>query len=351
MVKSHLIFSSVCLLLPLLVIAEAETLITAEHPHLKPKAAYMMPLAPHSLLNDVFKVADNFYAVAGERGHILTSQDAVNWNQAFVPSQSNLTALYFIDNELGWAVGHDASILVTTDAGVNWSLQQFKPETDKPLLDIYFRNAQQGFAIGAYGMFYQTEDGGQNWQKIFHLDLASEDDREYLEELEESDPESYQLETESVLPHFNRLLVDGKTHYIVGESGFIAKSNDFGQSWLRLEPFYNGSLFDIHRTAQMSLLAVGLRGHAFRSTDNGLNWTEIALPSNATLNSVFSDNEGRIYIAGNAGTLLVSHDDGQHFENRSQADGLAILNGTVLADQLLLVTEAGVSLQPINKFK
>lgn len=347
--KSYLILSSVCLLLPLMLIAEAEQPAVFDLP--QPKAAYMVPLAQHSLLTDVFKVADNFYAVVGERGHILTSQDALNWQQASVPSQSNLTALYFIDRERGWAVGHDASILVTTDAGASWSLQQFKPETDKPLLDIYFRNAKQGIAIGAYGMFYQTDDGGQHWQKVFHLDLASEDDQEYLEELAESDPESYQLETESVLPHFNRLLADGKTLYIVGESGFIAKSNDFGDSWQRLEPFYNGSLFDIHRTADMSLLVVGLRGHAFRSTDNGLNWTEISLPSNATLNSVFSDQQGRIFLTGNAGTLLVSNDDGQIFEDLSQADGLAILNGTVLADQLLLVTEAGVSLQPISKFE
>ncbi|WP_333607295.1 WD40/YVTN/BNR-like repeat-containing protein [Arsukibacterium sp.] len=347
--KSHLTLSSVCLLLPMILLADTEQPTVSEHP--QAKAAYMVPLAQHSLLTDVFKVSDNFFAVVGERGHILTSQDAVNWQQATVPSQSNLTALYFIDRERGWAVGHDASILATTDAGVSWHLQQFKPETDKPLLDIYFRNAQQGIAIGAYGMFYQTEDGGQHWHKVFHLDLVSEDDKEFLEELAETDPESYQLETESVLPHFNRLLADGKTLYIVGESGFIAKSNDFGESWQLLEAFYNGSLFDIHRTPEMSLLAVGLRGHAFRSTDNGLSWSEISLPVNATLNSVFSDQQGRIYITGNAGTLLISSDDGQSFQDGSLSDGLAILNGTVLANQLLLVTEAGVSIQPISKSK
>ncbi|MBV2129813.1 WD40/YVTN/BNR-like repeat-containing protein [Arsukibacterium indicum] len=313
------------------------------------KAAYMVPMADKSLLTDVQKVSNNFFVAVGERGHVLLSNNGTDWQQAAVPVQSMLTAVYFVDEQNGWAVGHDAVILNTRDGGNSWQLQQFLPEDDKPLLDVYFRDKQHGIAVGAYGLFYKTNDGGNSWQQELFIELAAEDDKEYLLDLQQSDPEIYRAELSSILPHFNRLFVDGNTVYMVGEAGFIAKSGDFGVSWQRLEEFYNGSLFDLHRTPDMSLLAVGLRGHVFRSEDNGQSWQQIELADSATLNSVFSDAGGNIYLAGNSGTLLQSEDDGLNFTERSQADGKAILNGVVHGNELLLVTEVGIKVLNLDK--
>lgn len=313
------------------------------------KAAFMVPLAAKSLLTDIIEIAAGRYVAVGDRGHILLSQDGRNWQQAQVPVQALLTSVYFTDAEYGWAVGHDATILHTQDGGQNWQLQQFLPDTDKPLMDIYFFDRQRGMAVGAYGMFFTTTDGGNSWEKAFYLSLASADDQEFLAELEETDPEGYLLERESVLPHFNRLIASEQQILMVGEAGFVAISEDAGASWRRLEEFYNGSLFDIHRTQAGSLLVAGLRGNLFRSSDNGESWQDIALPVSATLNSIFEDTAGRLFLTGNAGSLLLSTDDGQSFIDHSQADGRAVLNGLAIADQLLLVTEAGVKLTTINK--
>lgn len=313
------------------------------------KAAYIMPLADKSLLTDVQQVNNDFFVAVGERGHILLSTNGDEWQQAAVPVQSMLTAVYFVDEMRGWAVGHDAVILATRDGGESWQLQQFLPQEDKPLLDVYFRDAQFGIAVGAYGLFYKTTDGGSSWEQALFIELAAEDDKEYLLDLQQSDPEIYHAELSSILPHFNRLFADGNTLYMVGEAGFIAKSSDFGESWQRMDEFYNGSLFDLHRTADMSLLAVGLRGHVFRSEDNGQSWQQIELSESATLNSVFSDTQGNIYLAGNAGSLFYSNDDGLSFTERSQADGKAILNGVVQNGSLLLVTEVGIKVLKLDK--
>ncbi|HEY0922368.1 WD40/YVTN/BNR-like repeat-containing protein [Rheinheimera pacifica] len=317
----------------------------------EPQAAYQMPQASKALLTDLVKVNGQQLVAVGERGHILLSQDGQSWTQAQVPVQSNLSSVYFINPQQGWAVGHDATILVTADGGVSWQLQHYSPETDKPLFDIYFADAQKGIAVGAYGIFYRTDDGGNSWHKHFHEELLLEEEREYLAELKETDPESYQIETEALLPHFNRLYADGNALYMIGEAGFAAKSINFGDSWQRLDAFYNGSLFDITGTPQMALLAVGLRGHAFISQDQGQHWQQITLNRNATLNSAFSDDNGAVYLVGNAGTLLISRDGAASFTDYSQADGKAIINGLVWHNLLVLVTETGVRTINLSELK
>ncbi|WP_240652713.1 WD40/YVTN/BNR-like repeat-containing protein [Rheinheimera riviphila] len=316
-----------------------------------PQAAYQLPRAVHSVLTDIVPVGTKFWMAAGERGHILQSLDGQVWQQMPVPLQSNLNSIYFTDETHGWAVGHDASILYSGDGGASWQIQQYLPELDKPLFDIYFKDPQHGIAVGAYGMFYRTSDAGKTWVNEFHLELASEDDQQLLAELKETDPEGFAAEMSSVLPHFNRLYADGTTLYLVGEAGFFAKSQDFGLTWQRQAEFYNGSLFGITRTKALSLIAVGLRGHVFRSTDQGLSWQQITVPSPSTLNSVINDEQGRVYLLGNAGTLLFSDDDGQTFAAMNQQDGKAILNAVVIADQLVLATETGIKTIQLKESK
>lgn len=118
---------------------------------------------------------------------------------------------------------------------------------------------------------------------------------------------------------------------------------------MRQSEFYNGSLFGLTKSVKGSLIAVGLRGHAFRSTDEGQNWQAIALPSEATLNSAFSADDGTLYLTGNAGTLLKSTDDGLTFSKVATEDSKAILNALVIGQQLVQVTEAGVRFTPLKE--
>jgi len=311
-------------------------------------AAYQLPLASRSVLTDIVQVSPNLLIAVGDRGHVLTSSNGRDWTQAATPLQAMLTSVYFADQQHGWAVGHDASIIASADGGQSWQLQQFKPETDKPLFDVLFQSAEQGIAVGAYGMFYRTGDGGKSWQAEFHQELLNDDDKAFLQELEETDPEAYQTEKQSILPHFNRVYLHQGQLYLVGEAGFFATSTDFGKTWSRQPEFYNGSLFGFTVTAKGTLLAAGLRGHLFRSVD-GQNWSEVVLPSHATLNSVFSDELGQVYVAGNAGTLLLSRDDGQTFQTVATEDSKAVLNALSFDHRLILVTEAGIRFSSIKE--
>lgn len=322
--------SLICTLWPAL----AETSI-------KPQSAYLLPHAEKSVLTDLVRVSADMLVAAGERGHILLSSDGKSWQQSPTPLQSSLNSVYFVNPNHGWAVGHDASIIASNDGGKSWQLQQFLPELDKPLFDVFFTDEQHGFAVGAYGLFYRTKDGGKSWQQEFHAELANADDKAMLAELKDSDPEGYQAELSSVLPHINRVFANKDRLVMVGEAGFWAVSTDGGTSWQRQPEFYNGSLFSVSQSAQNTLFAVGLRGNAFRSSDNGQSWQQIALSSPATLNSVVAA-DGLVWLFGNSGVIFKSQDDGQSFQLIPQTEGKAVLNGITVGKDLVLATEVGI---------
>jgi photosystem II stability/assembly factor-like uncharacterized protein len=306
-------------------------------------------LASKSLLLDITVINQTKLVVVGERGHILFSTDGKQWQQAQVPVQVTLTAVYFTDENNGWAVGHDATILSTKDGGISWQLQQHLPQVEKPLLDVLFLDEKNGIAVGAYGLFYRTNDGGEHWTIEYHNEFLYPDDQAYLAELKLQDEEAYLDEQSSILPHFNRVVADGRTLYLAGEIGLIAKSNDFGVSWQKLDEIYLGSFYDINRTQEGNLLVVGLRGHIFRSLRNGTPWQKIDSHVTALLGAIVLGDDQRVFILGNNGVLLESIDDGASFTKHLQKDGKALIAGVWFKNKIIAVSDVGIKTINVTK--
>lgn len=305
-------------------------------------SSWQAPLAKNSLLLDIEKVTEHKVIAVGERGHILLSTDGDTWQQVSVPTRATLTSVYFLNESLGWAVGHDATILHSTDGGLSWQVQQQLPELEKPLFDIAFKDKMHGIAVGAYGLLFRTSNGGKSWQSEFHDELLHIDDLAYLNELKLEDEEAYLDERDGILPHFNRIEIDGRTLYLAGEIGLIAKSNDFGKHWHILDNVYHGSFFDIVRTQQGNLVISGLRGNVFRSLKNGTPWQPMPTNTTALLNSIVLADDNTLYILGNNGVLLRSHDDAQTFTIHIQKDGKALIDGVWYQNKLIVVSENGI---------
>lgn len=284
------------------------------------------PAARTGLLLDVVRAGQRLIAV-GDRGHILYSDnDGQVWLQARVPTQQLLTGVYFVDEQYGWAVGHDALILSTTDGGQTWERQFDDLEQESPLLDIWFKDRNNGYAVGAYGMLLETHNGGQDWQRI--------DDN---------------LENEDGY-HLNAInAVTDAGIFIVGEMGVMFRSTDWGESWETLEGPYEGSLFGIVAGQQPDhVIVYGLRGHIFRSTDFGESWLETKVPTdNGHLQFGLAGGSplanGDIVIVGHGGTVLRSSNAGESFTVANRADR-ASLAGVVADEQqgLILVGQNGV---------
>jgi photosystem II stability/assembly factor-like uncharacterized protein len=308
-----------------------------------PESSVIAPLATKSLLLDSARAGARM-VVVGERGHVLTSDDqGATWTQSKVPTRATLTGVFFVDDKLGWAVGHDEVILRSDDAGTTWTLTHSAPEKEQPLLDVWFRDANDGFAIGAYGAMLKSSDGGRTWeQRAFEPQSlvpakpapkkpAAQDD-EYADATTASDV------------HLNSVAraPDGKL-YIAAEAGNLLRSDDDGETWLSLPSPYEGSFFGILPLDTDSLLAFGLRGHLYRSDDHGRSWNEIETGTVAMLTSGDKVDVANIVIGGLAGTLLVSRDGGVTFKLNQQADRKGIAGVLAIdAQRFVVAGEGGV---------
>jgi photosystem II stability/assembly factor-like uncharacterized protein len=306
------------------------------------KPATHSALASKSLLLDISHLGPERLVAVGQQGHILLSNDGKEWQQANAPVQTTLTSVFFLNEKLGWAVGHDATILHSNDGGLNWEIQQYLPSLQKPLLDVYFKNAKQGLAVGAYGQVFRSNDGGTTWKSEFHKEFLLADDIEYLDDLKLEDEKAYLDEISFILPHFNGIVLDGDTLFLLGETGLLAKSKDFGVTWQQFDGFYQGSFFALARTDSGTVLVAGLRGHVFKGLENGLQWDEITTSTTALLNDIVITHDNRIFILGNNGVLLVSNDDGESFIKKTQADGKTLIAGVWFKGKLIAVSDVGI---------
>lgn len=280
--------------------------------------AVIAPLATRSLLLDGVSLDGGRLVVVGERGHILYSDDhGDQWRQASVPTQATLTAVFFHNDKTGWAVGHDAVILLTRDGGKTWEKVFDAPEEERPLLDIWSPDGRNGVAIGAYGYFLETGDWGKTWQAR----AIGDDDW-----------------------HLNQIVSSGNNRvFIAAEAGVVYRSDDKGKNWKELPSPYEGSFFGVLPLTGDTLLVFGLRGHLFRSEDAGETWTPVETGTEAMLNTGVHLPDGRVVVAGLAGTLLVSRDDARSFTLIQQPDRKGI--STIIpvgGSHLVLVGDGGV---------
>lgn len=283
------------------------------------ESSELAPLAARSLLLDVAHAGNRLVAV-GDHGHVLLSNDdGRTWRQVIVPTRAMLTAVAFGDTTHGWAVGHDGVILTTADAGVTWSRQDHGDDLETIFLDVAAGEAGKVLAVGAYGKVRASRDGGQTWQ-----------------------PDS--ITGDEI--HLNQLNagVDG-TFYVAAESGTLLTYSSKDPKWRKRPLPYEGSLFGVLPLGDRSVLAYGLRGHVFASSDGGDTWTERDLSVPVLIMSGVRLKSGVIVLGGAAGNFFLSKDGGRTFAHWQPVDyrgGAAALLET--ADGALLVAgENGVA--------
>ncbi|PTU32717.1 hypothetical protein CJD38_00910 [Stenotrophobium rhamnosiphilum] len=258
--------------------AEAEAPVVAA----KPRPSEIMPLASRSPMLGLVNTGKHLVAV-GDRGQILVSNNGRNWAQVPTPVRSPLTAVTFVDDKNGWAVGHDATILHTADGGKSWELQNFNAELEKPYLSVRFLDANTGFAIGAYGMASKTSDGGKTWTDLDAPAIRADE------------------------LHLNDIIKLGNGNLLVaGEQGTIGVSADNGNTWEKVNSPYEASLFGALPVGEKGALVYGLRGNVFINNDvRSGSWTKIDTKTVDTFFGGTTTADGKLILVGLSGTILV----------------------------------------------
>ena len=304
----------------------------------------VQPLADRSVLLGITRAGDRLVAV-GERGHVLLSDNnGESWRQIVVPTVVTLTSVYFFDDKIGWAVGHDVTILHTKDGGETWELQKQSIPDETPLFDIWFRTPTSGIAFGAYGWVLRTEDGGKTWEQGTIQEQkeverwSSDDDRDIL------DPGGLDMSLELDDLHLNKVIkTESGDLFVAAEQGFLYRSSDNGQNWDKVTTPYNGSFWMVMDAGDGAIVSAGMRGNIFRSADGGVTWDKVATDTIASFQNGHKLLDGRLVVVGLTGKVLISSDGGKTFELTGRADRLGIADFAELeSGVIVLVGEGGL---------
>lgn len=322
------------------------------------RPARISVLADQRLITGIARAGDRLVAV-GQRGHIVHSEDGGRlWAQALVPVSSDLTAVSFVDANVGYATGHDGVVLGTRDGGQSWKrlldgrqvntlvlghMQRrvASPDAteqdrkllveaqrnadagpDKPFLDLWFANAKEGFVVGAYGLILRTADGGKTWEPRFdRADNAG-------------------------LLNLYAIRAARGSIFIAGEAGLLLKLDAGAQRFTAMPSPYKGSLFGLLIT-RAGVLAYGMRGNAFLSTDEGASWTPVNTGLAASIVGGAVSGNGTVALVDQAGAIALSIDGGLTF-TRSPSHSQAPLAAVAFASTTSLVVGGPRGLRTID---
>ena len=292
--------------------------------------AEIEPLAGSSLLLDL-AVAGRRLVAVGERGHVMLSDDqGATWRQAkSVPTRVLLTAVFFVDAEYGWAVGHDETILNTADGGETW-------------IRVAFRARSAAAAAGSVVREPRQRHCRRRVRRLLHHQRR----RPPLVQRQVLTPGARRprmkmnrrLTTTSIASWASATACTWRPR-----AGSSIAPTTVARAGACLPSPYTGSFFGLVPIRGEGLLAFGLRGHLFRSADAGETWHELESHTTAMLTDGIAINDLRVVIGGLAGVLLVSADAGETFKLTQQDDrkGMsALLPGP--AGTVVVAGEGGV---------
>jgi photosystem II stability/assembly factor-like uncharacterized protein len=180
-------------------------------------------------------------------------------------------------NQIVRVVGDGGNLLVSTDSGLTWALNDTGTSVDLVSIDVH--SATQWWIGGAEGTVLVSTNGGTDW-------------------MDRSAP------TDVTLHLFSR---SGGISWAVGDMGTIYKSTNQGSHWNAQTSGTANALHDGEGFGSGPAHAVGDAGTILRSA-NGVDWTVIDSGVSADLRAYVEPNIR--LVAGSGGTILKSTDGG-----------------------------------------
>lgn len=317
--------------------------------------------ATESLLLGVTRAGNRIVAV-GEYGNIvLSDDDGKTWRQATkVPSTVTLTAVAFVDEKTGWAVGHDTLILHTVDGGETWVKQFGGGESDNALLSVYFKTPTHGFAVGAFNYTVETLDAGKTWTERKTLMPPPPEGSVKAPVIDENadptapkktvagaggdDPYAAATGDEN---HLNQIFAgpDDKTIFIAAEAGAVYRSTDEGTTWSKILTGYPGSFWGGLTAKDGTVYVTGMRGNIWASKDKGLTFAKLDTSgADQSIASGIQLEDGSMVFVGLGGQVLYTA-DGQKYTLTYRPDRKGLNAVIADGDTLYVFGEAGVQPQ------
>lgn len=280
----------------------------------------------HDLTGVFFVDVNTGWAVSSYREILYTNDGGDIWVEQddgqYYPHQYN--DLHFVDSQTGWVVGHGWSlggtILHTSDGGTTWVEQDH--DTDNELVAVHFVDAFHGWAVGGYVDIFgsshrkvieHTSDGGSTW------------DQQYWD--------SYSYPLQAVC------FVDENHGWAVGGPGDILHTFNGGNSWVAQDAGTVSYLQDVDFLDADMGWCVGDTGTVLQTLDGGQNWFPVSVGVNAEFFAVDFVDEFKGWIAGvnwNTSLPVIQHtsDGGVSWESQETGtgEGFALIRDLCFVD-------------------
>ncbi len=218
--------------------------------------------------------------VVGSGLILKTTNGGNTWLTVYLDYESGdpYRAMFFTDQNNGWASNYSEYVRHTTDGGNSWVTQSLG--TGFSVNSLYFTDAFTGFVAGEG--IYKTTDAGNTWISKYSGNINSV------------------------------FFIDALTGWGIGNN--IVKTTDGGETWLEQDGtggngicFYN------------SLIgwAAGNGGAIRNTTDGGSTWNSQLSGSVENLTSIHFTTEMNGWISGGNGTILVTANGGTDWNSQS----------------------------------
>ncbi len=224
---------------------------------------------------------------------LKTRDGGVHWEKTVYPVENLfMTCILYLDSLNGWMGGKPHALLRTHDGGATWTQAAIDTSTLAffPVLNINFYNEQIGFAGGGMfdiaGVVWRTTDGGNRWIAIDPIYAPADE----VHALHIFDP-------------LNVLGAGGDPDFGYGVG--MIRTSDGGVSWSYSELGIQGNAYDIAFRNESEVWApLGPKRRLIVSTDAGTTWTMKPAPDSTAIFRITFPDTLHGYAIGMEGAFL-----------------------------------------------
>ena len=262
---------------------------------------------------------------AGSYGKILRSEDGgVNWTVQKTPTQAHLQKVVAWDKDTLLAIGDNATVMTTRDAGKSW--QPVKVPTyergDVFLSAFLEPGSGRAWIAGNMGMVLVSDDKGATWNMVHPEQDIS----------------------------WNSIAVSKGNVWLVGEGGQVQRSGNGGKTWEKVTVPTEASLNAIAFSDDSHGVIVGLSGTILATADAGKSWQAVSSGIPTHLYGVIWDGTGYSAV-GDAGVILTADAKGSAWiAGKLDPNNFGWYTGIARAGEGYIVSGAGAGIYSKGKW-
>ena len=258
-----------------------------------------------SWLHAVFFLDQNRGWAAGSRGTLLSTVDGgQSWQSRSASTRDQVRDIFFVDERNGWLVCEvsiyelktkeqpRSYLMHTIDGGEDWTRVEIKGfEVDSTLVRAVFSRTGKGWAFGEAGAIFTTRDAGETWSPL-------------------PSPTRHLL--------LGGVFVDDDRGWIVGAGATIIQTSDGGDTW------YQSRLPQVEKTVRFTSASfidnrlgwvVGSGGNIYQTTNGGRTWQQQQSGVDVDLFDVKFLDAREGWAVGAEGTIIHTVDGGVRWTN------------------------------------